>query len=68
MIRIAVLVATVSLATQTSTGTWRKEADLLTSRAAHAVVATADAIYAMAGTGRDGKPVLDVERFVGAAW
>lgn len=39
-----------------------------TPRAAHAVVATADAIYALAGTGRDGKPVLDVERFDGKTW
>ena len=68
MIRIAVLVATASLVTQTSTGTWRREANLLTPRAAHAVVATADAIYAMAGTGADGQPVLDVERFDGKAW
>jgi N-acetylneuraminic acid mutarotase len=68
MIRTAVLLATAALITQTSTGTWRKEANLLTPRAAHAVVATADAIYAMAGTGPDGKPVLDVERFDGATW
>ena len=68
MIRIAVLVATASLVTHASTGSWRTEASLLTPRAAHAVVATADAIYAMAGTGPDGKPVLDIERFDGAAW
>src|SRR5688500_8540933 len=68
MIRIAVLVATASLVTQTSTGAWRTEANLLTPRAAHAVVATADAIYAMAGTGPDGRPVLDVERFDGREW
>jgi N-acetylneuraminic acid mutarotase len=53
---------------QTTTGTWRKEANLLTPRAAHAVVATTDAIYAMAGTGPDGVPVLDVERFDGTQW
>jgi N-acetylneuraminic acid mutarotase len=39
-----------------------------TARAAHAVAATATAIYALAGTGRDGKPVLDVERFDGKVW
>jgi N-acetylneuraminic acid mutarotase len=39
-----------------------------TPRSAHAVVATADAIYALAGTGSDGKPVLDVERFDGTRW
>lgn len=39
-----------------------------TPRAAHAVVATADGIYALGGTGRDGRPVLDVERFDGDNW
>ena len=66
------LVAAIALAggvsALPSTGSWRKEPNLITPRAAHAVVATADAIYAMAGTGPDGKPVLDVERFDGAAW
>ena len=37
------------------------------SRAAHAVVATRGAIYALAGTGPNG-PVLDVERFDGRRW
>ena len=40
----------------------------MTPRAAHAVVATTDALYALAGTGQDGKPVLDMERFDGQAW
>jgi N-acetylneuraminic acid mutarotase len=40
----------------------------MTPRAAHAVVATADALYALAGTGSDGKPVMDVERFDGKTW
>lgn len=53
---------------QASTGTWRKEPDLINPRAAHAVAATANAIYALAGTGADGKPVLAVERFDGVAW
>ena len=51
-----------------SAGSWRREPDMPTPRSAHAVVATADAIYAMAGTGSDGKPVLDVERFDGTSW
>lgn len=39
------------------------------ARAAHAVIATADAIYALAGTGDDdGKPVLAVEKFDGTDW
>lgn len=37
------------------------------SRAAHAVVSTPNAIYALAGTGPNG-PVLDVERFDGHHW
>jgi N-acetylneuraminic acid mutarotase len=49
-------------------GTWRREPDMPTARSAHAVVATADAIYALAGTGGDGRPVLEVERFDGTRW
>jgi N-acetylneuraminic acid mutarotase len=58
----------IAILVQAPTGTWRREPALLTPRAAHAVVASADAIYAMGGTGPDAKPVLDVERFDGAAW
>ena len=63
-----VLMASAFTLAQSSTAAWRKEPGLLTPRAAHAVVATADAIYAMAGTGPEGKPVLDVERFDGKTW
>ena len=49
-------------------GTWRREPDMPTPRSAHVVVATANAIYAMAGTGSDGKPVLDVDGFDGTRW
>ena len=38
------------------------------ARAAHAVVSTTTAIYALAGTGRGGQPVLEVERFDGREW
>ena len=41
---------------------------MLHARAAHAVVGTGDAIYALAGTGADGRPVLEVERFDGRHW
>jgi N-acetylneuraminic acid mutarotase len=58
----------VDVFAQSPQGNWRKEANLLTPRAAHAVVATADAIFAIAGTGPDGKPLLDVERFDGRQW
>lgn len=56
------------LSPQASSGSWRRGPAMLTPRAAHAVVATADAVYAFAGTGQDGKPVLDVERFDGKTW
>jgi N-acetylneuraminic acid mutarotase len=49
-------------------GTWRSEAPMLHARAAHAVVSTGDALYALAGTGAGGAPVLDVERFDGRRW
>lgn len=48
-------------------GHWKTEPDMRESRAAHAVVATRAAIYALAGTGPSG-PVLDVERFDGRRW
>lgn len=48
-------------------GTWQTAPSMLRARAAHAVISTDDAIYALAGTGPDG-PVLDVERFDGQGW
>jgi N-acetylneuraminic acid mutarotase len=47
---------------------WDTAPPLRHARAAHAVVATADAVYALAGTGAGGRPVLSVERFDGRAW
>jgi len=41
---------------------------MIHARAAHAVVATPQAIYALGGTGAGGMPVLAVERFDGRAW
>ena len=35
---------------------------------AHAVVSTADALYAFGGTGAGGRPVLEVEMFDGHLW
>lgn len=49
-------------------GAWRAEPPMLHARAAHAVVATPDALYALAGTGAGGAPVLPIERFDGATW
>jgi N-acetylneuraminic acid mutarotase len=51
-----------------SEGAWSTAPSLLNARAAHAVVAAPDAIFALAGTGAQGRPVLDVERFDGTAW
>lgn len=47
---------------------WERVASMIQPRAAHAVVATDTAIYALAGTGRGGVPVLEVERFDGERW
>lgn len=47
---------------------WSNEARMNHPRAAHAVVSAGNAIYALAGTGARGAPVLEVERFDGKAW
>lgn len=47
---------------------WAPASPLLEARAAHAVVVAGDAVYVLAGTGADGRPVLDVERFDGQSW
>lgn len=47
---------------------WHSAPPMQYARAAHAVVATPDAIYALAGTGQGGLPVLPVERFDGTRW
>jgi predicted NAD-dependent protein-ADP-ribosyltransferase YbiA (DUF1768 family) len=49
-------------------GTWRSAALLGHARAAHAVVSTGTAIYALAGTGAGHAPVREVERFDGRRW
>ncbi len=46
---------------------WKSAPSLHHARAAHAVAATAEAVFVFAGTG-DGGPVLEVERFDGAIW
>ena len=47
---------------------WRTEPPMRYARAAHAVVSDGKAIYALAGTGAGGAPVLVIERFDGKAW
>jgi N-acetylneuraminic acid mutarotase len=49
-------------------GLWQTQPDMLYARAAHAVVSTDTAVYALAGTGAGGSPVLEVERFDGNEW
>jgi N-acetylneuraminic acid mutarotase len=55
----------VSLGGTTIVGSWTKAPSLSNPRAAHAVVATADAIYALGGSGPGS---ATVERFDGTAW
>jgi N-acetylneuraminic acid mutarotase len=49
-------------------GHWSEAPPLLGGRAAHAVVVAEGAVYALAGTGSNGQPLLSVERFDGHAW
>jgi N-acetylneuraminic acid mutarotase len=65
---LPVLATATSLGGQATTGTWAKVADMPTPRAAHAAVATSDAIYVLGGTGGKGTPVLAVDRFNGTRW
>jgi N-acetylneuraminic acid mutarotase len=64
----ALLLGSSALAQSPPAGTWAPAPPLLQARAAHAVVESEGAIYALAGTGTTGRPVLEVERFDGAAW
>src|SRR5205823_5616982 len=47
---------------------WRSEAPMHYARAAHAVVGDGKSLYALAGTGAGGAPVLVFERFDGRTW
>ncbi|HEY4137082.1 MAG TPA: kelch repeat-containing protein [Casimicrobiaceae bacterium] len=47
---------------------WSSQPPLHYSRAAHAVVSDGKALYALAGTGTGGVPVLVLERFDGKTW
>jgi len=49
-------------------GIWRSAPSMRNDRAAHAVVSTRTSVYALAGTGTAGRPVLEVERFDGDKW
>jgi N-acetylneuraminic acid mutarotase len=47
---------------------WHEMPPLLHGRSAHAVVSDRETVYAIGGTGEDGRPVLAVERFDGRVW
>ncbi|MCB9135316.1 MAG: hypothetical protein H6636_07810 [Anaerolineales bacterium] len=49
-------------------GMWFPEPPMLFARAAHAVVSTGSALFTLAGTGADRRPVMEVERFDGTTW
>ena len=68
LLLVAPAVVTSSVVPQSQPGTWTKVADMPTPRAAHAVAASAEAIYVLGGTGGEGTPVLAVDRFDGAKW
>jgi N-acetylneuraminic acid mutarotase len=57
-----------SMQPSSSEGTWRSAPSMQQGRAAHAVVAIPSGIYALAGTGPSGRPVIEVERFDGITW
>jgi N-acetylneuraminic acid mutarotase len=47
---------------------WETMAPLLHGRSAHAVVTNGSDLFALGGTGAQGEPVLEVERFDGERW
>jgi N-acetylneuraminic acid mutarotase len=68
---IALVLATLLLAAgnpEARAGNWTGAPPMLEGRAAHAVVVADGSVYALAGTGSDGRPVLGVERFDGHEW
>jgi N-acetylneuraminic acid mutarotase len=70
---VCLLLGTATLAAAAPDSTpgapsWRTAPPMHYARAAHAVVSDGNAIYALAGTGAGGAPVLVTERFDGRAW
>ena len=55
-------------ATPQLNGIWNEEASMSIPRSAHAAASSDAAIYALAGTDDQGKPVLEVEVFDGTHW
>src|ERR1051326_2817632 len=49
-------------------GNWSDAPSMLLPRSGHAVASTGLAIYALAGTDDQGRPLLEVEKFDGKTW
>ena len=64
----AAAVADTARADTAAGGAWHAAPPMRHARAAHAVVSTGRALYALAGTGAGAAPVLEVEKFDGRAW
>jgi N-acetylneuraminic acid mutarotase len=47
---------------------WHEQPPLLEGRSAHAVTGDRETVFAVGGTGTDGRPVLAVERYDGGVW
>lgn len=60
--------ASAAFGTVSAENLWRTESPMHYARAAHAVVGDGRSIYALAGTGAGGAPVLVFERFDGGRW
>ena len=65
---VAFCLASATSGAVTAEDTWRTEAPMHYARAAHAVVSDGKSLYALAGTGAGGAPVLVFERFDGREW
>lgn len=68
LLRVIAPGALALAACRAPTPVWSPLPPLLHARAAHAVVATEDAIYVLAGTDAAGDPVRAVERWDGQRW
>ena len=60
--------ANAASSSASSQESWRSEAPMHYARAAHAVAGDGKSLYALAGTGAGGAPVLVFERFDGRTW
>lgn len=65
---LALIAAALAGCASLGTGAWEPAPPMREARAAHAVAASPDAVYAVAGTGDGGRPVRRLERFDGRQW